>query len=216
MAEFDHIISLGGNCSVARAIRDYFGVERASPFDWWLCHIEVLSNVLNSNFYKMFEYDEMQIVDEGTSVISNRYWARYHHDFERDENDRILPDIKRQLPGVREKYAFMINRMTRLLNGSKVLFVRHSSDQALEDSPDTIYPKGVQLLDATRARWPTADVTLICLYTEQVVPGLCSLPDRRGLIWDSLGPDTGEMWRTEQYYSLFRRHDLHLTRSSSE
>jgi hypothetical protein len=209
MPEYDHIISLGGNCAPAAAIRNCFGITKAFPFDWWIFRTEHLEHLISNNFERMFEEQDVVLYKNGESVISTKYWIWYHHDFERDANDEVLPDIARQLPKVREKYAFLCDRLERSVSRSKVLFVR--GDQEPDDAPDYLHHKTSKLLDTLQRRWPVANISLLCLYKEELLPELRSFPPKQGLIWDTLGPPTGEMWRTEQFAAAFRRHDVRLS-----
>jgi ribose 1,5-bisphosphokinase PhnN len=208
---YDSIISLGSNCAPAKAIRDYFSIGEAYPFDWWISSLSQLTSAVRGRFEKMFEPEEVvpiKVVD--WSVHSTRYGIAYHHDFKRVEEGYVMTAIREELPTVEDKYKRRFSRLKISVSSGRTLFVRYgiqdhdrSVDEAIED---------VLNLDAAlRAIWPTADFDLLAL------PGEGSIEVGRDrhlshVAFDYLGSETGEMWRTQQFYDLFGRRELGWTK----
>ena len=125
--KFDRIISLGCNCEVALNIRDYFGIERAYPFDWWITPFQALWNLLEGRFHNLFNINNLEVSSDLLTVRDKYYNLLYHHDFKRTEDDKIIPDnIEQQLPLVKQKYNMLIHRFFNDLHNKRVLFIRNS------------------------------------------------------------------------------------------
>ncbi|WBO60420.1 MULTISPECIES: DUF1796 family putative cysteine peptidase [unclassified Acidocella] len=123
MNEYDLIVSIGDWCGPAHNIRRFFGVEESYPFDWWITPYEATIKLLNSNFEGMLNPANL-VIEDNSTVRCTTYGLLHHHDFERDDNDLIKPDIDQQINHV---YAKTYRRIQRLLDNTKdkeVLFVR--------------------------------------------------------------------------------------------
>src|SRR6266478_7221318 len=165
---YNNIISLGSNCAPAKAIREYFKIERAFPFDWWISGIDQLLYVILKDFDKMFEPDEMHIVAGSVpTVCSSRYGIAYHHDFARTEHDEIVTDILSQLSNVKEKYDFLFNRMDLVVRNSRTLFIRYGFDDDRLGISEAA-TKILKLKTLLESRWPDAEIKLLALATTEL------------------------------------------------
>jgi hypothetical protein len=134
---YDQIISLGHWCGPAANIRRRFGIEAAMPFDWWITPFDSLMKVLDERFANLFREENIELFDaegrERHTVRDNYYQLYYHHDFERDPQHRVLPDIAPQAAALREKYRFIVQRFLDRCRGARVAFIRNDMCRHLTD-----------------------------------------------------------------------------------
>jgi hypothetical protein len=125
---YDQIVSLGHWCGPAANIRRRFNIEAAMPFDWWITPFDSLMKVLDERFANLFREENIEIITaEGkahATVRDNYYNLYYHHDFKRDVQDRVLPDIAAQAAVLREKYRFIVDRFISRCLGRRLAFIR--------------------------------------------------------------------------------------------
>jgi Putative papain-like cysteine peptidase (DUF1796) len=123
---YDKVISIGSNCEVTWNIRDYFSVDRAYPFDWWMTPFNATLELLDNRFSGLFEPKNLHVPVDRKTVVDKRYNLMYHHDFERDAEGLVVLDtIDQQLAGLKKKYEFLSARFVDDLAGKKVLFIRN-------------------------------------------------------------------------------------------
>jgi len=126
---YDLIVSLGDWCAPAANIRRRFGTTEAMPFDWWITPYNALIQLLEEKFENVLKRENLEILAQGgrpnDTVRCNHYHMLHHHDFTRDAEHRILPDIDGQLPSVIEKTRYIVERFYRSFEGKRVLLVRN-------------------------------------------------------------------------------------------
>jgi hypothetical protein len=123
---FDFIISLGSNCEITENIRSYFNLDKAYPFDWWMTPFSSLLHLLEERFTQLFEWQNLTVSEDRQTVIDQHYNIMYHHDFKRDQDEKIRVDqIEEQLPNLKQKYTMLSQRFLTELRGKKVLFIRN-------------------------------------------------------------------------------------------
>ena len=170
MAEcFDHIISLGGRCQVSHQLRRiYPGADRAYPFDWLITPDGSLLRLLDDDFADFLRLGDLAEAASSRPEFSyrhmreSRYGTILTHDFKRDV------EVTAAWPGVRDKYAFLIDRWRRLLSSDRrILFVRQSYGQTdairddLEDLADAAL--GARIAAAIGACYPRLSFRVLCL-----------------------------------------------------
>jgi len=121
------VVSLGGNCMVTMEMRNYFGIQAANLFDWWITPGDGLVRLIESDFDDLFSPENLQLVGDRRSVANLRYGILHHHDFPRnDAEDRVVGITKEHLQRNREKLAYLKKRWDDLGdNGAPVLFLRY-------------------------------------------------------------------------------------------
>ena len=195
---FDRIISLGCNCELALSIRDYFGIERAYPFDWWISPFQALWKLLEGRFHDLLNINNLEVSSDLLTVRDNSLWAPvrepqahynllYHHDFKKTEDEKIIPDlIEQQLPLVKQKYDMLIHRFFNDLQNKRVLFIRnrdgnipHLDRDATPMDENTF----VRLYDLLEKLFPDSAISLL-ITNCPVFPGIRR---RNGcIVWDKV------------------------------
>jgi len=123
---YHKIVSIGSNCEVTWNIRNYFGVDRAYPFDWWMTPFNSMIQLLDNQFDGLFDGRNIYVPPDRKTVVDKRYNLMYHHDFERDADGLVVLDrIDRQLPNLKQKYDLLSDRFLKDLDGKEVLFIRN-------------------------------------------------------------------------------------------
>lgn len=122
---FEHIISLGGNCYVAEDLIK-LGLRSASyPFDWCLsCDSQGIIDSIENSFEDFLNYDLLaQHKENGSRYYNEKYQLSFFHDF-----DKFLP-LKKQLSNVEKKYE---RRIKRFLDDicEPTLFIRYLVKQS--------------------------------------------------------------------------------------
>jgi len=162
---FDRIISLGCNCELALNIRDYFGIERAYPFDWWITPFQALWKLLEGRFHDLFNINNLEVSSDLLTVRDKYYNLLYHHDFKKTEDDKIIPDlIEQQLPLVKQKYDMLVHRFFNDLQNKRVLFIRNRDGNIPHLDRDTTPMDEntfVQLYDLLEKLFPESAISLL-------------------------------------------------------
>ncbi|MGY8526641.1 hypothetical protein L0937_15555 [Paracidovorax citrulli] len=118
-------------------MRDYFAVEQAYPFDWWVSPFNATLQVLESRFTGLFQAPHLAVSPDRETVVDTSLNIMHHHDFIRDESGKIEADlIEQQLNKLRAKYDYLAQRFLTDLAGKKVLFIRNRCGN------DPVYLKG--------------------------------------------------------------------------
>jgi hypothetical protein len=185
--KFDKIISLGCNCELTWNIRDYFGIERAYPFDWWITPFRALWKLLENRFHNLFNINNLEVSPDLLTVKDKYYNLLYHHDFERTEDDKIIADnIFQQLPLVKQKYDMLIDRFFKDLQKKRVLFIRNREGNISHldrDSTPMDENTFVQLYDLLEEMFPASEISLLVTNCT-IFPSI-----RRGngyIVWDEI------------------------------
>lgn len=186
--KFDRIISLGCNCEVALNIRDYFGAERAYPFDWWITPFQALWNLLEGRFHDLFNINNLEVSSDLLTVRDTYYNLLYHHDFKRADDDKIIPDtLEEQLPRVKQKYDMLIHRFFTDLQNKRVLFIRNSDGNIPHlDRDETPMDENtfLRLYDLLEKLFPDSAISLL-ITNCPVYPGIQR--ERGCIVWNETG-----------------------------
>ena len=122
---YDYVIPLGGNCETSWNIRNYFGYSHAYPFDWWITPFDSLLKILQDDFQNLLNPANIEIIRNNETVICNYYKILHHHDFKRDDQEKVIEDIEHQVLTLRQKYDYLISRFRADASSKKVLFIRN-------------------------------------------------------------------------------------------
>lgn len=108
----DLIVSLGPNCKTAWNLRDYFSLDTAYPFDWWITPIRTTLEMIRPDFVFNVEADDLAIIPDGaTNTVHNRKLnLLHHHDFSRVNGlvERLAPA---EIEQINSKYRHLFARL---------------------------------------------------------------------------------------------------------
>ncbi|MFH6787058.1 MULTISPECIES: DUF1796 family putative cysteine peptidase [Methylobacterium] len=209
--EYDWIISLGSNCTPAWNIRKQLKQPEAFPFDWWISDYYPTLSVLRSNFSNMFDNDEMLIVDNCSTVVSKRYWLKYHHDFpHKPGTGQVSEDFKSHLNAVRGKYDRRVQRLHDAMRSGSILFVRQGGVNSTQSYPDEEKLKNSHALyDMLVRLWPHAEFDLLVIEDNNLGNPVISMSNGR-IAFDQFPPSSskGHDWREAEYAALWERQRI--------
>lgn len=124
---YDEIVCLGCNCEVTWNVRDYFGIEKAFPFDWWITPNTTLISILQNKFNDLLNFKNLVFSSDGHTVLDAQYNVLYHHDFPRDADGNVIMENREEsCRNAKEKYEYLSHRFLHDLAGKKVLFIRNN------------------------------------------------------------------------------------------
>jgi FkbM family methyltransferase len=226
---YEIIASLGDWCGPAANIRRRFGVTEAMPFDWWVSPYNATIKLLEENFANLLQLDNLEITNspesERNSVRCNYYGMLHHHDFNRDDENKITPDIASQLPNILNKNKFIIDRFRGSFDGKRALFIRND----LVD--DLWYPEhGLPFLHPTLEEQINRATRLHALIRNLLSPRQLDIVilsnishhimlslDGGSVIFEVLGERIGESTFWDQNYDLlFDRLGIELTQKDAK
>lgn len=125
MIRVDRVVSLGSNCEVTAALRDYFNVDRAYPFDWWITPLKSVKKILRDDFKSLLNSEFLEVSKDKNTVHCKHYNILHHHDFTRGEGYQIIPDIESQIPNLKAKFEYLADRFFKDCATGKNLFIRN-------------------------------------------------------------------------------------------
>ncbi|MBR0656636.1 DUF1796 family putative cysteine peptidase [Plastoroseomonas arctica] len=144
---FTHVISLGGDCEVAWAIRHIFDQPQAYPFDWLvvpptavIAHLRnACAAMVNGAALEASAVHDANLGRDRHIVIDSATGTQFHHDFP------DTPEFRPHAPRVAEKYTALAARLFALsAAGAPVLFVQKgqpaADDAALLAALDAYLP----------------------------------------------------------------------------
>lgn len=146
MYDSDLILSAGPNCRTAWNVRNYFGIEQAYPFDWWITPARSALKMLDPSFRFSLKAEDLTISspDHHNTVYNSRLNILHHHDFERTYNGKpgVIETITEQnIATLTSKYIFLFERLRSKIKRSQrpVLVVNgiYSGFQELHDGIPT-------------------------------------------------------------------------------
>lgn len=164
------IISLGGDCTVAGALRDS-GLRRAAyPFDWMFSPLESIYDAIVDDFKNFLNPALLKISDKDERIIFDFYGFGFVHDFptvaappaiaesQSHPWGRFRDDWRDFIQPIREKYFRRINRLKSVLNSEdRVILIRFVSVRFPLQSNKTV----VKLRNFLLERYPHLDFTLV-------------------------------------------------------
>lgn len=160
----DRVVSVGSNCEVTDSIRDYFGTDRAYPFDWWITPVSAVTRLVEARFEGLLDPGHLRVSADRDTVVCSRYQLLHHHDFARGADGKVLPDIAAQVPAVQEKFHHLARRFFADCRTGHTLFVRNRAgdDPHLAGVRDDTSDDAMRRLYRTlRDAFPEARVTLL-------------------------------------------------------
>ncbi len=164
MKTVDRVVSLGSNCEVTDSIRDYYGIDRAYPFDWWITPLDSVVRLLEARFDGLLDPGQVSRTEDGHTVVCRRFNIMHHHDFARSPDAKVAPNLGDQFPHAQQKFRHLTQRFLRDCAAGRTLFLRNraTSDPHLpaigDESSDAALLK---LWRTLRATFPEADMTLL-------------------------------------------------------
>jgi len=184
---FDEIISLGCNCELTWNIRNYFGIERAYPLDWWITPFQSLQKLLENRFHDLFNINNLEVSHDLLTVRDKYYNLLYHHDFKKTEDDKIIDDnIELQIPLLKQKYDRLIERFFKDPENKRVLFIRNRDGNIPHLDRDTT-PMDEntfeQLYNLLEELFPNSEISLLVTNC----PIFPRIQRRKGyIVWDEI------------------------------
>ncbi len=154
------IISLGGTCHTAIALRDLNFRKDAFPFDWVIStnHVNFI-RILHEDFYNFLDESSFETIN-GIPTRLNRY---YHLDFPHDFGCSEDPQAEWIL--FQEKYSRRIERFRSLRSyKGKVFFIRVLWSQPIENAQGQFqenFKRTLEIRDALDQYFPELDYTLV-------------------------------------------------------
>jgi Putative papain-like cysteine peptidase (DUF1796) len=103
-------ISLGTNCEITFQLRRCYELERAYPFDWWITPICSVARILYDGFALELTPNNLCRVGDGASILNKKYGILHHHDFTRDEQERVVDNWIDEIPRISQKYQYLTKR----------------------------------------------------------------------------------------------------------
>jgi hypothetical protein len=187
------VVSLGGNCMVAQEMRNYFKVETANLFDWWITPGDALVRLIEQDFEDLFEPENLRLVGDAQSVANLRYGNLHHHDFPRDdERDRVISMTPEDFERNQSKFAYLKKRWDELgENECPVLFIRygwHIPTWHVEGlSPGPLGSDAGRLVTALDRKFPRLDYRILLIDAEEAEVRHPKLLSRRSRIFAQPG-----------------------------
>ena len=125
---FDHMISLGQDCSVAGSLRTLGYKQNTFPFDWNVTFLSFVKNAFNK---KLEMFLDFKYVKSGNGHMKNPDSTIYfYHDTEYDE----LMNNSKKKEVFEIKFKRRTNRMISLLSKpSKILFIIKNHKDTIKD-----------------------------------------------------------------------------------
>lgn len=121
---FKSAISLGAHCCVGYQINRIYGKRFSGPFEWTVSPFESVIKTIREKAENISI--ELRGISDGTSAVDNHYGICFHHEFIRDQNEKILFSAE-SIRNCRSKMLHKWDRMRRHLREGPVLFVRYGT-----------------------------------------------------------------------------------------
>lgn len=119
---FRHVVSLGGNCEPAHQLRLNALHTVRGVFDWLVTPLDAIPTILADRGARLA--NEFVAVHEGTSVGCRAYDVLYHHEFPRDDRNRVIFGM-REVERCRAKLRHKWDNLEAACRGNEaILFVR--------------------------------------------------------------------------------------------
>jgi tetratricopeptide (TPR) repeat protein len=114
MKKMDFIFSLGPSCRNTWNLRNYFGIERAYPFDWWITPAKSMLRMIESGFHFHVDLADLYITptNEHNTVYNHKYNIMHHHDFpRRGPKEVVLSITDKDIQNINSKYKKLFERL---------------------------------------------------------------------------------------------------------
>jgi len=228
MKKYDLIISLGGRCRMASALKKLKITEKTYPFDWTAYNGDVASmylltkcNLIKSHFENAFNFEDFVEYDNpgnpsNRSVKNNKTILRFGHDFPWEKS------VEEFFPEFLEKYQRRIKRLyDDIEKANNILFVFEDPSMRL---PLEAIKKGIATL---KECFPNKDITLLVflpllpdgtkqsqelkLNIDNVIVLLCSRLDGEGITYNEEVCNMArylEQFFGNDYYSFAENKDI--------
>jgi Putative papain-like cysteine peptidase (DUF1796) len=130
MARHEFCLGLGQHCESTYQIRRITGQESAHFFDWLEIDLEFVQQAIETDFRGLLKPGRMTLTTDGAGAVDLDAGIEFYHEFAaRPDADLTLADVEAQLPGVREKLAFLASRWREMVTSSaRVLYVRQDAN----------------------------------------------------------------------------------------
>ncbi len=139
--QYDHIISIGGNCDVAYHIRRHYGLETSFPMDWLILSFEGAISLFDDQFRDFIVLNRLSLWNGTRHAFQcSQREIIYQHDFSRDHQALVkVENLVSDFNLAKIKYRRRIKRLKDLCCAKRsILFVR-SWREILHTPPD--YPE---------------------------------------------------------------------------
>src|SRR5665213_3926152 len=117
MKSFTALVSLGYRCRSTQRLREFFGVDSAYPFDWWVSPLKGVVRLLREwDIEQLLDLEMLQEVHAGRHVAyvrHRRYGVKLQHDFPLD-GKYVAPGWQDHLPAVNARISYLMRKLDRL------------------------------------------------------------------------------------------------------
>lgn len=123
LEQYDHFISLGYFCEVAKDLEELGLRDASSPFDWCISDFEGVIKAINNNFEDFMNLENLQqSVRFRQHYLDTKYGVFFFHDFSK------YISLEKQQDKIKKKYVRRIERFYESIK-SPTLFFRYISNE---------------------------------------------------------------------------------------
>ncbi len=125
--DYDHIISIGGNCDVAHHVRRRYDIKVSMPLDWLVLTFDGAISLFNDGFRDFMCLNKLSLWNGTRHAFQcSKRGIVYQHDFSRDAAAMVVVDNLRE--GYKVAKLRYKRRIERLFiccsDGKAILFIR--------------------------------------------------------------------------------------------
>jgi len=198
------IVSLGGGCVIARAMRHNNQRTKAYPFDWLITPIKALETAFFDDFSHILVPAQTYERDNRIGVVDG-YGFAFMHDFPTicnpiaSTDSEIMPshpltyEWRTSIGIVREKFARRLDRLLTLLReGTPVALVRYHDVKYYADHEVMDSTRSKHFIALLKQKFPQARVNLVTIGSSPEfhqpwhIPHVCNLyiDEKDSRVWD--------------------------------
>lgn len=125
--QYDHIISIGGNCDAAHHIRRHYGLTLSFPMDWLILSFEGAISLFDDKFQNFIVLNQLSLWNGTRHALQcAQRGIIYQHDFSRDHQALVrVENIVSDFNIAKIKYRRRIERLKAVCSARRsILFVR--------------------------------------------------------------------------------------------
>jgi len=115
MPNHDLVFSLGPDCRNNWNLRNYFGTDRAYPFDWWITPARSMLALLERGRAFHVDRDDLSIIPTrsagSNTVFNRRFRILHHHDFRRGPDNLVREISDEDIEKVNQRYRIRFKRL---------------------------------------------------------------------------------------------------------